>query len=89
MQRLPQHRIMPALFGTPAKHPPADVRPGTPGLAALSLLEGVQRAELVLLEVHHGTACANLMRDVMVELMSDPAALEGACRVLQAALAAR
>jgi hypothetical protein len=78
--------LLPALHGTPARNVTDVQAAGTAGLAALALIRGVHRADLVLIEVSRGLACPNALRDLVTDLASDPAALEGACRVIQKTL---
>jgi hypothetical protein len=84
MHHLVETQPFAALFGTAPKAPttPAPTR----AEAILGILRGGEKADTLLDAIGRGIAHPNALRDLVGNLASDPAALEGACRTLQKAL---
>ena len=80
MHRLATAPMLAPLFG-PA--PSASSTPATPGDAILGILRGGQQADTLLETIKRGIAHPNALRDLVVSLASDCAALEGFCRAIQ------
>lgn len=84
MHRLaPEPQFVP-LLGSPDALP-ADPVP-TRSAAILGALRGGQQAERLLCEISYKVANPNGLRDAVLSLVDDPAALEGFCRATQAQL---
>lgn len=84
MHRLTHAQPLPALHGSK----PVARKPHTtlPVLDALKVIQGGQRADMLLEEVKHSVAHPNALFDLVNDLVTDPAALEGAMRTIQKAL---
>jgi hypothetical protein len=73
-----------ALFGSAPK--PITSPVPARGDAILGILRGGEKADTLLDAISRGIGHPNALRDLVVSLASDPAALEGACRTVQKAL---
>lgn len=74
------------LFGPTPTAPQA--QPATRGEAILGILRGASSADSLLDAVLRGIAHPNALRDAVVVLAGDAAALEGFCRTIQKRLEA-